>query len=95
MSDFKLMLITCVYSMMIVVIMKFKEMGKLPDNFVIFEKKKNNLSRAKEPEIFRDSGSFSLFRLDLEAKGKHEEVQKTSQRARAETNQYIFTKKFI
>lgn len=43
MSDFKLMLITCVYSMMIVVIMKFKEMGKLPDNFVIFEKKKNIL----------------------------------------------------
>lgn len=51
-----------------------------------------HLSRAKEPEIFRDSGSFSLFRLDLEAKGKHEEVQKTSQRTRAETNQYIFTK---
>lgn len=43
MSDFKLMLITCVYSMMIVVIMKFKERGKLPDNFVIFEKKKNIL----------------------------------------------------
>lgn len=32
------MLITCVYSMMIVVIMKFKKMGKLSDNFIIFEK---------------------------------------------------------
>lgn len=43
MSDFKLMLITCVYSMMIVVIMKFKKMKKLSDNFVIIEKKKNIL----------------------------------------------------
>ena len=37
------MLITCVYSMMSVVIMKFKKMGKLSDNFIIFEKKKNIL----------------------------------------------------